>query len=86
MHTEIHTSPEFHAQLRNNLDGMQPQKIWTQRTETECVVVMATYRLRALTEEKIAEIAKTNNFDMSFTPEESTCNSSCEVHEGDILE
>jgi len=56
------------------------------RTETDCIVVMATYRLRALTEEKIAETAKANNFDMSFTPKGSACNSPCEVHEGDILE
>jgi hypothetical protein len=86
VHTEIHTSPEFHTQLRNNLDGMQPQTIWTQRTETDCIVVMATYRIEALTEEKFAEIAKATNFDRSFTPEGSTCNSPCEVHEGDILE
>jgi len=65
---------------------MQPQTIWTQRTETDCIVVMATYRLGALTEEKIVETAKANNFDMSFTPKGSACNSPCEVHEGDILE
>jgi len=65
---------------------MQPQTIWTQRIETDHTVVMATYRLGALTEEKIAEIAKANNFDTSFTPEGSTCNSPCEVHEGDIFE
>lgn len=65
---------------------MQPQIIWTQRTETDCIVVMATYRLGALTEEKITETAKANNFDMSFTPKGSACNSPCEVHEGDILE
>jgi len=47
---------------------------------------MATYRLGGLTEEKISEIAKANNFETSFTPEGSTCNSPCEVHEGDILE
>lgn len=86
MHTEIHASPEFHTQLRNNLDGMQPQTTGTERIDSDSIVVMATYRLGALTEEKIAEIAKTNNFDMSFTPEGSTCNSPCEVHEGDILE
>jgi hypothetical protein len=79
VHTEIHTSPEFHTQLRNSLDGMQPQTIRSQRIQTDCIVVMATYRLGALTEEKIA---KANNFDTSFTP----CNSPCEVHEGDILE
>jgi len=65
---------------------MQPQTIWTQRIETNCIVVMTTYRLGALTEEKIAEITKANNFDTSFTPEECTCNSPCEVHEGDIFE
>ena len=58
----------------------------TQRIETDCIVVMATYRIGALTEEKIAEIAKSNNFDRSFTSERSTCNSPCEAHEEDILE
>jgi hypothetical protein len=65
---------------------MQPQTIWTQRIETDCTVVMAANRLGALTELKIAEIAKASNFYMSFTPEGSTRNSPSEVHEGDILE
>lgn len=65
---------------------MHPQTIWTQRIETDCIVFMATYRLGALTEEKIAEIAKADNFYLSFIPEGSTCNSPCEVQEGDIFD
>jgi hypothetical protein len=47
---------------------------------------MATNKLGALPEEKIAEIAKASNFDTSFTPEGSIHNLPSEIHKGDILE
>jgi hypothetical protein len=46
---------------------MEPQTTGTQEN-WDCTVVMAINRLRALTEEKTAEIAKDSNSDMNFIP------------------